>query len=166
MLRHLLILVAAACTAADAPPDLASLPVTSPTVVDPTTLIWEPYQLVAHKPDSKKAKANKLEKTSLKFGMIKLTDCIPLVAAKELGFFAEEGLNVAIEVQPNWKVVNDRVINMELDGSHMLYNHPLGAAIGYGVTADIVCPYNMSINGMGLTVSTALWQEMATRIRA
>ncbi len=154
---------AAHLAAGEAAPDLATLPVTSPIVVDPATLTWDPYQTIAHKADFKKAKANKLEKTTLKFGMIKLTDCIVLVAAKELGFFAEEGLNVAIEVQPNWKVVNDRVINMELDGSHMLYNHPLGAAIGYGVTADIVCPYNVSINGMGLTIANSLWTEMADK---
>jgi len=143
--------------------NLDTVPVTDPTPIDPQTLTWTPYEVKTIKPDFKKAKANKLEKTSLKFGMIKLTDCIPIIAAKELGFFAEEGLNVAIEVQPNWKAVNDRVINMELDGSHMLYNHPLGAAIGYGVNAELVCPYNMSINGMGLSVSNALFAEMAVK---
>lgn len=143
--------------------DLAAVPVTDPNPIDPATLTWTPYEVKTHKPDFRKAKAAKLEKTSLTFGMIKLTDCVPIIAAKELGFFAEEGLNVAIEVQPNWKAVNDRVINMELDGSHMLYNHPLGAAVGYGVSAEIVCPYNMSINGMGLSVSNAIFAAMAAK---
>ena len=121
------------------------------------------YQLASNLPNLKKAVENKLEKKSLKFGMIKLTDCIPIVAAKELGYFAEEGLNVTVEVQPNWKAVNDRVISGELDGSHMLYGHPLGAAIGFGVTADIVVPYNISINGMGITVSNALWKDLQAK---
>ena len=43
------------------------------------------YQLANHNANLKKAIANKIEKKSLKFGMIKLTDCIPIVAAKELG---------------------------------------------------------------------------------
>ena len=36
------------------------------------------------------------EKTKLKIGFIALTDCAPLVIAKEKGFFAAEGLDVDI----------------------------------------------------------------------
>ena len=35
--------------------------------------------------NAQKAIDNKLEKTELTFGIIKLTDCIPIIAAKELG---------------------------------------------------------------------------------
>ena len=38
-----------------------------------------------------------LEKTNLKLGFIKLTDCAPLVIAKEKSYFDDEGLNVEIE---------------------------------------------------------------------
>jgi nitrate/nitrite transport system substrate-binding protein len=121
------------------------------------------YQPATHVPNLKAAIANKLEvKRPLKFGMIKLTDCIPIVAAKELGYFAEEGLNVTIEVQPNWAAVRDRLINGEIDGTHMLYGHPLGAALGFNqAPAEIVVPYNLSINGMGISVSKDVWTEMA-----
>ena len=118
------------------------------------------YQLAAPKPNISKIKANKIEKPVLKFGMIKLTDCIPLVAARELGYFADEGLSVSIEVQANWKVVQERVVSMELDGSHMLYNHPLGARIGYLGQANIIAPFNININSKGITVSNALWKQM------
>lgn len=122
------------------------------------------YQVASHTANLKKAIENKLEKKTLKFGMIKLTDCIPIVAAKELGYFAEEGLNVAIEVQPNWKAVQDRVISGELDGSHMLYGHPIAATLGYGVAAtEVVAAYNLSINGMGISVSNEVWKQMASR---
>ena len=46
-----------------------------------------------------------IEKPQLKFGFIKLTDCAPLVIAKEKGFFEDEGLIVEIEAQANWKVM-------------------------------------------------------------
>lgn len=36
------------------------------------------------------------EKTKLKIGFIALTDCAPLVIAKEKGFFKEEGLDVHV----------------------------------------------------------------------
>src|SRR5690606_32197068 len=53
-------------------------------------------------------KATDLEKTELKLGFIKLTDCAPLIIAKENGYFEEEGLNVTLEAQANWKVLLDR----------------------------------------------------------
>jgi len=37
-----------------------------------------------------------VEKDSLKFGFIKLTDCAPIVIAKEKGFFDDEGLQVDV----------------------------------------------------------------------
>ena len=37
-----------------------------------------------------------LEKDELKLGFIKLTDCAPLVIAKEKGFFEDEGLHKPI----------------------------------------------------------------------
>ena len=56
-----------------------------------------------------------IEKDSLKFGFIKLTDMAPLAVAFEKGFFEEEGLYVQLEAQANWKVVMDRVVNGELN---------------------------------------------------
>jgi nitrate/nitrite transport system substrate-binding protein len=124
---------------------------------------YEEYTPTATVINFQKAIDNKIEKTELTFGIIKLTDCIPIIAAKELGFFAAEGINVKVQVQPNWKAVNDRLISGEIDGTHMLYGHPLGAAIGYGAKAELVVPYNMCINGMGITVSNALWKDMAAK---
>ena len=51
------------------------------------------------------------EKDELTLGFIKLTDCAPLVIAKEMGFFEEEGLFVTLEAQANWKILLDRVID-------------------------------------------------------
>ena len=154
-------LLALAATATLSAADLAAMPVTDPNPIDPATLTFTPYERKNHTPNF--AKAVKLEKKAVKLGMIKLTDCAPLVVAKELGYFAEEGLNVTIEVQPNWKAVNDRVISMELDGSHMLSGHPIGASIGMGAQADVITPYNIAINGMGITVANNLWTAMAAK---
>jgi nitrate/nitrite transport system substrate-binding protein len=41
-----------------------------------------------------------LEKPSLKLGFIKLTDCVPLIIAKEKGFFKQYGLNVELGRRP------------------------------------------------------------------
>jgi nitrate/nitrite transport system substrate-binding protein len=105
-------------------------------------------------------KATPLEKESLKFGFIKLTDCAPLVVAFEKHYFEDEGLNVTLEAQANWKVLLDRVIDGQLDGAHMLAGQPLGATIGFGTKADIVTAFSMDLNGNAITVSNAVWAEM------
>ena len=101
-----------------------------------------------------------IETPNLKFGFIKLTDCAPLVIAKELGYFADEGLNVEIEAQSNWKVLLDRVIDGQLDGAHMLAGQPIGATIGFGTKAHIITAYSMDYNGNAITVSNEIWEQM------
>ena len=106
------------------------------------------------------AAAVDLEKDQLKLGFIKLTDMAPLAIAKEKGFFEDEGLDVVLEAQANWKVLLDRVITGELDGAHMLAGQPLGASIGFGTKADIVTAFSMDLNGNAITVSNAIFEEM------
>ena len=101
-----------------------------------------------------------IEKPQLTFGFIKLTDMAPLAIAKELGYFEDEGLYVTIEAQSNWKNVLDRVIDGQLDGSHMLAGQPLAATIGFGTKAHIVTPFSMDLNGNGITVSNEVWEMM------
>ena len=101
-----------------------------------------------------------VEKSSLKFGFIKLTDCAPLVIAKEKGFFEAEGLQVEVIAQPNWKQLLDNVITGELDGAHMLSGQPIAATIGFGTKAHIVTPYTLDLNGNAITVSNAIWEGM------
>ncbi len=100
------------------------------------------------------------EKDELKFGFIKLTDCAPLVIAKEQGFFENEGLYVTLEAQANWKILLDRVITGELDGAHMLAGQPLAATIGFGTKAHVVTAFSMDLNGNGITVAKSVWAEM------
>jgi nitrate/nitrite transport system substrate-binding protein len=108
--------------------------------------------------------AKMLEKDELTLGFIKLTDCVPLVVAKEKGFFEDEGLYVTLQAQANWKVLMDRVIDGQLDGSHMLAAAPMGHSDGLLTKADIVVPYVMSLNGAGISVSNEVWAKMKQSI--
>ncbi|MEM9520215.1 MAG: CmpA/NrtA family ABC transporter substrate-binding protein [Actinomycetota bacterium] len=98
-----------------------------------------------------------IEKPSLKLGFIKLTDMAPLAIAKENGYFLDEGLNVELEAQANWKVLLDGVIGGQLDGAHMLAGQPLAATIGYGTEAPLIAPLSLDLNGNGITVSNEVW---------
>ena len=101
-----------------------------------------------------------IEKPDLKFGFIKLTDCVPLVIAKELNYFEDEGLYVTLEAQSNWKILLDRVISGELDGAHMLAGQPIAATIGFGTKAHVITAFSMDLNGNGITLSNDVWEEM------
>ncbi|MGD9811696.1 MAG: CmpA/NrtA family ABC transporter substrate-binding protein [Sphingobium sp.] len=102
-----------------------------------------------------------VEKPVLKLGFIKLTDMAPLAIAKEKGFFAEEGLNVTLEPQANWKVLLDGVIGGQLDGAHMLAGQPLAATIGFGTKADLIAPLSLDLNGNAITLSNKVWNMIA-----
>lgn len=101
-----------------------------------------------------------IEKPVLKLGFIKLTDMAPLAIAKEKGFFAEEGLNVTLEPQANWKVLLDGVIGGQLDAAHMLAGQPLAATIGYGTKADLIAPLSLDLNGNAITLSNRVWSKI------
>lgn len=105
-----------------------------------------------------------IEKPQLTFGFIKLTDMAPLAIAKELGYFEDEGLFVTIEAQSNWKNVLDRVIDGQLDGSHMLAGQPIAAGAGFGRQAELITPFSMDLNGNGITVSNDIWTAMKPNV--
>jgi len=111
-----------------------------------------------------KTKQLDIEKPQLKFGFIKLTDMAPLAIAKEKGFFEDEGLFVSVEAQSNWKNVLDRVIDGQLDGSHMLAGQPIAAGAGFGRQAKLVTPFSMDLNGNGITVSNDVWSKMKPNV--
>jgi nitrate/nitrite transport system substrate-binding protein len=102
----------------------------------------------------------KLEKTDLKFGFIKLTDCVPIIIAKEMNYFEDEGLYVTVEAQSNWKILLDRVIGGELDGAHMLAGQPIAATIGFGTKAHVITAFSMDLNGNGITLGNSIWEQM------
>jgi nitrate/nitrite transport system substrate-binding protein len=126
-----------------------------------TALLVSVSMLLAGAAAAVVAKPLKLEKEQIKLGFIKLTDMAPLAIAYEKGFFEDEGLYVTLEAQSNWKVVLDRVISGELDGSHMLAGQPLGATLGIGTKADLITSYSMDINGKAITVSNEVWALMS-----
>ena len=99
-----------------------------------------------------------IEKPNLTLGFIKLTDMAPLAIALENGYFIEEGLNVSLEAQANWRVLLDGVVSGVLDGAHMLAGQPLAATIGYGTApVNLIAPLSLDLNGNGITVSNEVW---------
>lgn len=85
----------------------------------------------------------------LTLGFIPLTDCAPLIVAKAQGFFAEEGLEVALSREASWATIRDKVGVGALDGAHMLAPMALAAD-------SMLAPMALNQNGSAITVSVRL----------
>jgi ABC-type nitrate/sulfonate/bicarbonate transport system substrate-binding protein len=90
----------------------------------------------------------------LTLGFIPLTDCAPLVVAKARGFFAEEGLEVALSREASWATIRDKVAVGALDGAHMLAPMALAPATLQG--GSMLAPLALNQNGSAITVGTRL----------
>ncbi|WP_348810813.1 CmpA/NrtA family ABC transporter substrate-binding protein [Flavobacterium maritimum] len=115
-------------------------------------------------PDPPKTKRLVLEKANLVLGFIKLTDMAPLAIAKHKGFFEDEGLNVTLEVQANWRDILDKVIDGQIDGAQMLAGQPIAASIGCGRQAELVTSFSMDLNGNAITVSNDVWTKIESTL--
>lgn len=102
---------------------------------------------------------NGLEKINLNIGFIPLTDCAPLVVAKEKGFFAEFGLaEVNLVREPSWQAIAEGVRSGRLDAAQMVAGMPLHLTMGLGgePPLPIITALVMSRNGNAITLSNAL----------
>ncbi|ABI57049.1 ABC transporter substrate-binding protein [Alkalilimnicola ehrlichii MLHE-1] len=102
-----------------------------------------------------------LEVTRVALGFIPLTDCAPLVIAREKGFFQAHGLDVQVSKEASWANIRDKVSVGALDGGHMLAGMPIASTLGVGATrTPMVTGFSMDLNGNAITVSNALYDRM------
>lgn len=93
----------------------------------------------------------------LNCGYLPLVDCAPLLIAKELGFAAEEGLDLRLIKQPSWSALRDNLILGQLDAAQMLAPMPIALRLGIGgVRADVDVLSVLSVNGTVFGLSQAL----------
>ena len=101
------------------------------------------------------------EKTQLRLGILPLTDCAPLVIAKERGFFAEMGLDVEISREASWASIRDKVAVGTLDGAHMLAPLPLAMSAGVSpVRVPMVVGMALNWGGNTITLSNTVWERL------
>lgn len=111
--------------------------------------------------ESSRNAANKQpEKTEIQLGFIPLTDCAPLVIAKEKGFFEEQGLNVELSRENSWANIRDKVSLGMLDGAQMLAPMPLASVAAGSKGEPMVASMSLDLGGNGITVSNALYSQM------
>lgn len=104
---------------------------------------------------------------TLNIGFVAMTDCAPLIAAKELGFFERAGVNVNLSREAGWGTIRERMLHGELDASHapgsMIYEMRFGIE---GRKFPCLTGFMMSHNGSAISFSNELWEMGARNARS
>jgi len=102
-----------------------------------------------------------VEKKKLTIGFIALTDCAPIVIAKEKGFFEKYGLDVHVAKEGGgWPGIQQKVISGEYDFSHALAGMPIAATLGINGNAHLQALLSLDFNGNAITYGNKIIKEM------
>ena len=97
------------------------------------------------------------EITEVKIGFIPLTDCAPIVVAAQMGFDKKYGIKITPSKEASWAGVRDKLINGELQASHVLYGMMYGSQMGIGgKQKDMNVLMTLNNNGQAITLSNQL----------
>lgn len=97
---------------------------------------------------------------NLQVGFVPLTDCAPLVMAKELGLYSKYNLDVQLKRELGWATIRDKIIYGELDAAHAVAGMPFAATLGLGSTpCECATGLVLGLHGNAITLSRELWQD-------
>jgi nitrate/nitrite transport system substrate-binding protein len=97
------------------------------------------------------------EKKEVKIGFIPLTDCASVVMASVLGIDQKYGVKIIPTKEASWAGVRDKLVNGELDMSHVLYGLVYGVHLGTsGPKKDMAVLMSLNNNGQAITLSKTL----------
>ncbi|MDO8794217.1 MAG: CmpA/NrtA family ABC transporter substrate-binding protein [Vicinamibacterales bacterium] len=98
------------------------------------------------------------EVANMRFGIIALTDCAPIVMAHELGYFKKFGINAVVSKEASWAVIRDKLSLGENHATHMLIGMPLASTMGLAGSPvkPMVAPWLLNRNGQAITLNNKL----------
>jgi nitrate/nitrite transport system substrate-binding protein len=98
------------------------------------------------------------ETPNMRFGMIALTDCSPIVIAHEMGYFKKFGINSVVSKEASWAVIRDKLSIGENHATHMLIGMPLASTMGLAGSPvkPMVIPWLLNRNGQAITLNNKL----------
>ena len=100
------------------------------------------------------------ETKTLRFGIIALTDCSPIVMAHELGYFKQFGIESVISKEASWAVIRDKLSIGDNQATHMLIGMPLASTMGLAGSPvkPMIIPWLLNRNGQAITLNNNLKQ--------
>jgi two-component system, oxyanion-binding sensor len=98
----------------------------------------------------------------VRVGFVPLVDAALLVAAREIGFAAGEGLDLLLVRETAWSAVRDRLNVGLLDAAHMLAPAAVASHLGLGhLHVPLVAPAALNLDGNAITLGNELAEMLA-----
>src|SRR6188474_2202443 len=100
------------------------------------------------------------ETKTIRFGIIALTDCAPIVMAHELGYFKKFGIESVVSKEASWAVIRDKLSLGENQATHMLIGMPIASTMGLAGSPvkPMIAPWLLNRNGQAITLNNKLKQ--------
>src|ERR1044072_4794805 len=94
------------------------------------------------------------ETRKMKFGMIALTDCSPIVIAHEKGIFKKYGIDSVVAKGANWAAIRDSLSSGDIQATHMLIGMPIASTMGLlgSPKRPMIIPWILNRNGQSITL--------------
>src|SRR6476469_4413696 len=98
------------------------------------------------------------ETTTMKFGIIALTDCSPIVIAHEKGLFKKYGINSVISKGASWAAIRDALSNGDIQATHMLIGMTIASTLGLmgSPKKPMIAPWLLNRNGQAISLKVGL----------
>ncbi len=98
------------------------------------------------------------EISSVKFGIIALTDCASIVIAHERGLFKKHGIDSVVSKGASWAAIRDSLSNADIQATHMLLGMPIASSMGLlgSPKRPMVVPWIIDRNGQGISLKASL----------
>jgi len=99
----------------------------------------------------------------VRFGVLRLTDSAPAIVADAEGLFATHGVNVAVQVEPSWANIADKLCWGKLDAAIMLLPLAVAADAGLrGQSTRLIVPMGISQGGNVIVVSRPIADQLSS----
>jgi nitrate/nitrite transport system substrate-binding protein len=98
------------------------------------------------------------EVSAMRFGIIALTDCAPIVMAHELGYFKQFGIQSTVSKEASWAVIRDKLTIGDNQATHMLIGMPIASTMGLAGSPvkPMVIPWLLNRNGQAISLDNEL----------
>ncbi len=95
------------------------------------------------------------ETTKIRFGIIALTDCSPIVLAHERGLFKKYGIDSTVAKGANWAAIRDSLSSGDNQATHMLLGMPIASTMGLlgSPKKPMIIPWMLNRNGQAISLS-------------
>lgn len=99
------------------------------------------------------------ETKTMKFGIIALTDCFPIVIAHEKGLFKKYGINSVVAKGAKWAAIRDSLSTGDNQETHMLIGMPIASTMGLlgSPKKPMIVPWLLNRNGQAICLK-AEWK--------